>query len=71
MIRPAIVATLDDLRRLAAELDQADRCIAAHVIRKGVAVLTAELRRLGDLVPLVLEPQEDDGDPDVKWAWPV
>ena len=71
MIRPAIVATLDDLRRLATELDQADKAIAAHVVRKATAVLAAELRRLGELVPLVLEPQEDDGDPDTHRAWPV
>ena len=67
-VRFGILTTLADLRRLADELEQADRCIAAHTLRTRVAVLDAELRRLGGLVSPVAAhvlPQEDDGDPEV------
>ena len=70
-VRYGILSTLADLRRLADELDEADRCIAAHALRSGLSVLDAELRRLGALVSPVAAhvlPQEDDGDPEVV-AW--
>lgn len=68
MIRLEITHVLDDLRRLAGELDAADKAIAAHVIRKSTAVLGAELRRLSPDVPTFVDPQEDDGDPEV-FGW--
>jgi len=54
MIRPAITATLDDLRRLAGELDEADKAIAAHVVRKATAILAAELERLSVPIPVTV-----------------
>lgn len=65
-VRYGVLSTLSDLRRLANELEEADRQIAAHTIRRAVAVLDAELRRLSPAAPVVAE--EDDGDPEV-FGW--
>lgn len=66
MTRPEITKVLDDLRRLAGELEANDQQIAAHVVRKSTAILAAELERLSP-APYVV-PQEDDGDPEV-FGW--
>jgi len=79
VIRPEIAAVLDGQRRLAHDLECNDQHIAAHAIRKATAILAAELERLDNPIPVhvhvdtplvrpSVDPQEDDGDPEV-FGW--